>query len=212
MKQLLILLILGQFNFASVTEIQVKLDISQSPHLKNWAKDAEALIRQWHPIISKQLKIKKNYSKAITLKFDKTYNGVAYSSGHTITVASSWVDKNPKDIGLVLHEMVHVIQAYPPNKFSWLTEGIADYFRWAVYQKKELKWFPSTKDKQGYKKSYRYTAGFLLWLETDVSPGIITKLNSAMYQGKFTLDTFKQRTGSTLDTLWEKYSRRAKVQ
>ena len=120
-------------------------------------------------------------------------------------VSSHWIEKNPDDIGLVIHELTHVIQAYPSPHPGWLTEGVADYIRWAIYEGKPLDWFPIDKKPQGYKASYQVTGGFLLWLELDRAPGIVRKLNAAMRHKAYDQEVFKTETGLTLDELWDAY-------
>jgi len=37
---------------------------------------------------------------------------------------------------MIVHELVHVVQAYPENRanMGWLAEGIADYIRFWKYE------------------------------------------------------------------------------
>jgi len=203
---LVLLIPLCQPVLADDSSIHVELDVSEVPQLKTWGEDAKALLVQWHPRIANLLATKGvTPPRTIALKLRKSDKGVGATSGTTITVSSHWIDKHPDDFGLVLHELVHVIQSYPSGKPWWLTEGIADYLRWAIYEEKDQKWFPRPKEKQGYKKGYRVTAGFLLWLESDIAPGIVKKLNTAMRNGKYSADLFHTETGQSLDELWDAY-------
>ncbi|MEM7559373.1 MAG: basic secretory protein-like protein, partial [Planctomycetota bacterium] len=59
---------------------------------------------------------------------------------------------------------------------------------------------------KGYKKGYRVTAGFLLWLEADRAPGIVKKLNTAMRGENYSEKLFKQESGRSLDELWSEYT------
>jgi hypothetical protein len=190
--------------------VQVELDTSEVPHLKEWGETARDLLIQWHPRM-RNLLASKDFKPAtkITLKLKKSEEGVAYTSGTTIVVSSHWIEKHPEDLGLVAHELVHIIQAYPSARPSWLTEGIADYLRWAIYEGKPQDWFQRPKEKQGYRQSYRVAGGFLLWLESDLAPGIVKKLNAAMRSRKYSADLFQTETGFTLDELWDKYIQEA---
>ena len=40
---------------------------------------------------------------------------------------AQWISDHPDDFGMVIHELIHVIQAYPAagDKPGWLVEGIA---------------------------------------------------------------------------------------
>ena len=108
---------------------------------------------------------------------------------------------------MVIHELTHVIQRYPKPQPWWITEGIADYIRWAIYEGKPQKWFPKNKKPDGYTAGYRETAGFLLWLESDKAPGIVKELNSAMRKQSYSDEIFKQRTGKGVKELWGEYLR-----
>jgi hypothetical protein len=53
-----------------------------------------------------------------------------------ITISGKWITEHPDDLGMVIHELVHVVQGYPNSrhKAGWLVEGIADYIRWWRYE------------------------------------------------------------------------------
>ena len=87
------------------------------------------------------------------------------------------IEKYPEDIGLVVHETVHVVQLYPKFEPGWVTEGIADYIRWHLYEKKLLEWFPIGEDEKGYEAAYRITGGFFLWITIHKNADFI-KINS----------------------------------
>lgn len=44
-------------------------------------------------------------------------------------IAADWVKSQPNDFGMVVHELTHLVQRYPPGSPGWLVEGIADYIR-----------------------------------------------------------------------------------
>ena len=51
--------------------------------------------------------------------------------------------------------MVHVIQNYPVGAGPvWVTEGIADYLRWAIFEGKPVEKFPKPQDPEGFKRGY----------------------------------------------------------
>lgn len=186
--------------------LAVQLDVSQAPHLKDWGERSRQLILDWHPRIANLLPTKDfPPPNKVVLRIRKSEKGVAATAGRKITVMSHWVDKHPDDIGLVIHELVHVIQSYPGGSESWLVEGVADYVRFGIYEGKGLDWFPRPKKAQGYKRGYRVAAGFLLWLEADAAPGIVKKLNTAMRHREYNAEIFKDETGKTLDELWVEY-------
>ena len=194
----------------SADNVKVELDTSAVPHLNKWGEEAKKLIQEWYPRVNNLIPTKDHkVPKKIILKFKKSAEGIAHATGNTITVMSGWVEKHPDDIGLVVHEMVHVIQGYPNGNPGWLVEGIADYLRWAIFQGKSPDQFHRPKVKQGYKQSYQVAAGFLLWLESEISPGIISKLNSSMRKGKYNDDIFKTESKKSLDELWDMYTEKS---
>lgn len=207
MKYLIFLILFCQHVVGDPAAVQIDLDTSEVPHLNKWASEARSLMLLWHPLILNQLDLDKTETpQKIILEIKKSYEGIAACQGSTITVSSSWIEKHPEDYGVVLHELIHVIQAYPPNDHWWLTEGIADYFRWAMYENKKQEWFPRPKEAQGYRKGYHIAAGFLLWIESYEAPGMIKKLNAAMRDAKYNPKLFKVETGLSLDELWHKYT------
>lgn len=187
-------------------EVKVTLDTSEVPHLKEWGEKAKDLIIEWHPrlcnLVPSEGFVPPN---EISLKIKKTDKGVGATSGTKITISSHWIEKKPNDFGLVIHELVHVIQNYPSGNPWWITEGVADYLRWGIYEAKPQSWFPRPKDKFGYKKGYQITGGFFLWLETSKSPGIVKKLNTAMRKKEFSDEIFKKETGLSVEELWNQY-------
>ena len=183
-------------------------DVNDSPKLVEWGKTAKTLIEEWHQRTANLIPTKGfNPPTEVWLKIRKSNRGVAGTSGGHITVSSGWIEKHPEDLGCVHHELVHVIQDYKERRVpGWVTEGIADYLRWGIYDGKPLDWFPFSDKPQGYKDSYRVTGGFFLWLESDVCPGIVNKLNTAIRKRSYADETwFEKQTGRTIDSLWADY-------
>ena len=188
--------------------VKVNVDTTQvadQPELVRWAAQAKKLIEEWHPRISNLL-LSKGFDPPfeITFVIKKQKKGVGHTTGQTITIMSGWIDKHPDDWGLVIHELTHVIQRYRKTP-AWVTEGVADYVRWAIYEGKPLKSFHCPSIPNGYTKGYRAAAGFLLWLESDLAPGIVSRINSAARDGKFRNDLFSEMTGFSLEQLWDLY-------
>jgi hypothetical protein len=65
-------------------------------------------------------------------------------------------------------------------------------------------------DDQGYLRSYTVGAAFLFWLEKHKDPQIVQKLNSALSQGTYATNLFKQWCGSPLDDLWAEFVAQSK--
>jgi len=147
--------------------------------------------------------------KAVTMVIDTAYDGVAATANGKVTISNKWLHKHPEDIDVVTHEVMHIVQDYgDSNGPGWLTEGIADYARYKFGVNNDAaKWSLSEpKPTQNYTDAYRVTARFLVWLEEKVKPGIVKQLDSQMRAHTFTDDTWKQKTGKTIDELWKSYT------
>jgi hypothetical protein len=137
----------------------------------------------------------------MTLK--KDYRGVAATGGTRITGAVTWFKRHPDDVGAMVHETVHVVQAYRYGRGGnrnpgWLVEGIADYIRFFKYEPGKA---GPVKADRHYDGSYRVTATFLNYVSEKYDKELVRKLNAAMRQGKYTDDLFKDATGKTLQEL-----------
>ena len=104
-----------------------------------------------------------------------------------------------------MHEGVHVVQMYPNSHPGWLTEGIADYIRWYLFEEKQLDWFPMSKNENGWEDAYQVTGGFLLWLTLEKNPNIVKILHSAMKAESYNDSIFIIETGKDLPELWNDY-------
>jgi hypothetical protein len=91
------------------------------------------------------------------------------------------------------------------NPGSWLTEGIADFVRYAGYE-------PETRppridpDKAKYTDSYKTTAAFLRWIAKNYDKEFVKKINLALRDGKYNVNLFKDYTGKSIDDLWKEFS------
>jgi hypothetical protein len=146
--------------------------------------------------------------KQITFIIDPAYAGVAATDAGIATYSPKWLREHPEDLDVVTHEVMHVVQAYPPNSVGWLTEGIADYVRYTYgVNNVQAKWvLPDYKAGQSYTNSYRITARFFVWLEKNVRGTLINELDAAARAHTYTPAIWKQKTGKTLDELWKLYT------
>ena len=145
--------------------------------------------------------------KDLKIRIDTSYNGVAYAHDGQITVSSKWMHSHPKDLDLMTHEIMHIIQSYPGGSGpGWLTEGIADYVRFKYgLNNKEGGWSLTPFNKnQHYTNSYRITARFLEWIRQKYDKKIIIKLDKHLRNQTYSEDLWKTYTGK--DELWEIYS------
>jgi hypothetical protein len=101
--------------------VKVVVDTSEAPELAAWANAAKRLVVKWHPIIADMLQTEGFVpAKEVKLVFKKTAKSPAATGGSTIYISSSHVKQHPDDYGMVVHELVHVLQRYPKfNKDNW---------------------------------------------------------------------------------------------
>jgi len=146
--------------------------------------------------------------KAITFLIDKKYDGVAATSDGLIRYNPAWFDKNPEDIDVITHELMHIVQAYSgSNVPGWITEGIADYVRATEgINNEKAKWsMPELKPEHNFENAYRITARFFVWITQKYKSDFVTMLDAAIRTQKFTEATWKNITGKTLAELWKEY-------
>jgi hypothetical protein len=185
-------------------QVKITVDASQVPELQDWADKAKALCEEWYPKMSEYLATPGfTPPKELSITFEKDKKGVADTSGNRIRVAADWVKKHPEDTGMIVHELVHVVQSYKGGGPSWVTDGVADYIRYFQYEKKAIT--PKEKRKGSWKDSYRTTASFFAWLAEKHDKEIVKKLNAAMRSGKYSDELFKDSCGKDLDSLWKDY-------
>ncbi|MGZ3871509.1 MAG: basic secretory protein-like protein [Mucilaginibacter sp.] len=158
-------------------------------------------------------KLEKEYNtktlKEVTFVIDTSYRGVAETAGGIVTFSSLYMTKHPKDIDVVTHEVMHIVQDYGDGAGpGWLTEGIADYARFKTgVDNSGAGWsLPAFKSTQNYDNAYRITARFLVWLEKNVKPNLVKNFDAQLRAHTFTDESWKKETGKTIDELWAAYA------
>ncbi|MDR1861157.1 MAG: basic secretory family protein [Bacteroidales bacterium] len=151
-------------------------------------------------------------AKVVVFMVDTTYDGIAATFGGIVRYNPQWFVKNPKDIDVVTHEVMHIVQSYGRNQVpGWVTEGIADYVRHKYgLHNPEAGWsLTPLRPDHKYTNSYRITARFFVWLENTKDPEIVTKLNRAASEDRFTDSIWEDLTGKSIDDLWQEYVKSA---
>jgi hypothetical protein len=178
-------------------------DATFSPEVKKTL--VSAFFEVYPPMVER---FNKDAAKRVVFVVDTGYHGVAATSGRRVVFNPQWFIKNPKDIDVVTHEVMHIIQNYGRSRVpGWVTEGIADYarYKYGLYNK-EANWsLTELRPDHGYTSSYRVTARFFVWLEEREDPQIVDKLDAAARQDKFDDDIWERLTGRTIDQLWADY-------
>ncbi len=154
----------------------------------------------------------KNYNKKsarkVTFVIDPAYDGVAATSSDRVVYNPDWFRRNPNDIDVVTHEVMHIVQAYgrTPGPW-WITEGIADYVRYKYgVANAEGNWsLPDVNEKQNYDNAYRITARFFAWIVKNKNKKFIEKMDQAMRDHSYTDDIWGKLTGKNPAELWLEY-------
>ncbi len=184
--------------------LTVLVDFNDAPEAKDWALKAADYAIEWYPKLCKLLESDGHETpKEVTLFF-KPMDGVAHASGTTVTISSKWINDHPEDLGMVAHELVHVVQGYGDSKVpGWLTEGIADYVRYYVVEPdSDRRHFDP--EQSNYDSGYQATAGLLNFVEKK-RPGAVKKLNALIRERKYTPEAFKKLAGGEPESLWRQF-------
>lgn len=209
----------GKFHFT--------IDATLAPDLADWSEEElRPLVRQWYPRLVEMLPSEGYQApKDITIRFRTDAGDIpAYAGGSIVNLNAGWFrgELNREALGAVVHEMVHLVQNYglasrtnpnPTPVPDWLTEGIADYIRWFLYEP-QTKGAEIRKDRLGgvnYDSSYRVSGNFLNWVTQNYDKEIVRKLNADAREGRYTEQVWKDWTGKTVQELgreWKKWLER----
>ncbi len=199
----------------------VEVDASDYPAGQAWGAAAQSLVRAWYPRICELLatdgrdpwtNAKKGSAyrapKVIRLVIKRDLNVPAYASDGTITINGKWITAHPDDLGMMVHELTHVVQSYPDTDAGWLVEGIADYIRWWRYEPELHATQGRTKidpEKSKYTDAYRITAVWLAWCTQKYDRRLVPALDSALRNHEDPMPVFQKVTGKDADALWREF-------
>jgi hypothetical protein len=138
----------------------------------------------------------------------------AYASGGNIVVSSGFLRSQEKGeaIGCVIHEIVHIAQTSDWGRGrrgrvpGWVTEGVADYIRWFLFEPESQGAVIRDPDKARYDASYRTTANFFDWVVRTQVKDLPRKLNATSSTG-YHHGLWREWTGKTVEELeagWKK--------
>ena len=185
----------------------IEVDVSEIPEAKAWGDAAKEVVKAWYPTVTSLLATKDfKAPKRIRIVIKKEISAPAWASGDTITVSGKWITARPDDLGMMVHELTHIIQAYPRNEknVGWLVEGIADYIRWWRYEPEAAR--PRIDpEKSKYTDAYRTTAYWLAWTSRKYDMRLVPTLDAELRKGKDPMPVFMQLTGKDADTLWKEF-------
>lgn len=132
-------------------------------------------------------------------------NTIAYCAGRKIVFSVEWFERFPNDTDCATHELMHAVQRYPSYEYAWVVEGLADYARYK-YGVENIGWaLPEYDSRHHYTQSYRITGRFFAWLENHIRQDILERMDDLLRRNEFTLNSFVDLTGKTVDELWAAY-------
>ena len=187
-------------------EARITVDTSEVPDLNEWGRQARELCEKWYPKIVDLLPTDGfKPPTTVNLVFKKDMAGVAAASGNRIEFAARYVRSHTNDVGMVIHELTHVVQSYPPNRVGWLIEGIADYIRLFHFEPEAPR--PRIDpNRASYRDAYKTAAIFLDWAQQKHDKELVKKLNTALRERRYRDELFKDYTGKTVDELWKDFT------
>jgi hypothetical protein len=182
--------------------VEITVNTEKAPEMAEYGVKVKEVAELWYPKIVALLPSEGfEPAEKVTITFDPGYKGVAAASGGRIVCAPKWFTDHPEDLGAVVHELAHVVQAYrrgrPPG---WLVEGIADHVRFFHYEPEDQRPRPDAK-RARYDASYRTSAAFLEWVRAKHDPELVVKLNAACRQGRYRDEIWTELTGKTVEEL-----------
>jgi hypothetical protein len=199
-------------------KLKYVVDATAAADLMPWAEtELMPVVQEWYPKIVAMLPSEGfTAAREVMLQFKTDMKGVpAYAAGNQVSLNAQWFRRELKREarGSVVHELVHVVQSYwgrarlrnprAERVPGWVTEGIADYVRWFLYepQSKGAEITNRNWEKAKHDDSYRTTGNFLDWVIRTSDKELLRHLNAACRDGKYTADLWKERTGKTLEEL-----------
>lgn len=181
----------------------ITIDSAAAPDLDAWLRTkVTPKLQDWYPAMGTVL-ASPDYAPRCNLTIKLVNNlgvpGNASFETGLISADVAWARAHPEDMGLYIHESVHIIQSYSIKRPEpWITEGIADWTRDYVYKDR----VPTSSSRVYYIDGYS-EAGFLLQhVKTNYDQQFIRKLNVASHKGTYNFDIFFQTTNKHPDQLW----------
>ncbi|HEY6379628.1 MAG TPA: basic secretory protein-like protein [Candidatus Dormibacteraeota bacterium] len=192
--------------------VRVEVDAGAAPRTLPWLQRAAHLCAGWYPQVAALLDTPGFAPpRTVTLRSVPTLGGApgragtpGVTSGTVITVGADWLELHPDDTGLVLHELVHVVQSYPNPDPWWVTEGIADWVRYQRFETADPRARPDLAQRS-YRDGYAVTAAFLAWVEATYAVALVTVLNTAMRRGAWSTTLVPATVGMSVDDLWARF-------
>ena len=190
-------------------------EVLKQEGVQEWAGKAAKVIADYYPYFDKLLETEGFVpGKEMSVVFRKM-DGVAFASGSQIVISADWIRRQPGDLGMVAHELVHVIQRYPGGRQgqgqglpAWLMEGLTDYIR-HVHFEPEVEMRPFNRG-ENYDGNYQISAAFLMYIVDTYDEDFIKKLNEMGRNRTYSADVFEKSTGKTAQDIWAEYDEKVR--
>jgi hypothetical protein len=180
--------------------IEIEVDVSDAPEMKEWADNVARICERSYPMINEELWSEGfKPRQRISMVLRKDYNGVAQTGGGRITGSVKFFKEHPDDVGAMVHETIHNVQAYQRRVPGWLTEGVCDYIRFFKFEPGKLR--PPRRDRARYNGSYKVTAQFLAFVCDRHGQDFVRKLNAILRKEGYREELWKELTGKTVQEL-----------
>jgi len=96
---------------------KIIVDSSDFPEGDAWMQKAKVLVEQYFPIVTSWLATEDfKPPKELRLVVKKEISAPAWATGDEITVSGKWITQHPDDLGMMVHELTHVVQQYPNSQ------------------------------------------------------------------------------------------------
>lgn len=197
------------------------VDATRSPDLMPWVeKELIPVVEEWYPKLCAMMPSKGyNAPREVHMEFKDDMGGTpAYAAGNRLSLSIPFFhgQLEGEAKGCVIHELVHVVQDYwsarrtnrrPSPTPGWVTEGIADYVRWFLYepQSKGAEITRGNLNSAKYDASYRITGNFFDWVVREHHKDLLKDLNAAAREGRYDEELWKKWTGKTVGELGEEW-------
>jgi len=200
------------------------VDASAAPDLAAWSHSTLLpLVAEWYPKIVALLPSENFVAPdTVILEFREGMKAAipAFASANRISLNAGWFRNQLEGeaSGCVVHELVHVVQQYGRARLTnplatttpgWITEGIADYVRWFLYEPQSRGGAISADRiaEASHDASYRVSANFLDWVIRNRDKNLLQTLNATVRSGTYHESLWQEWTGATLAELspvWRK--------
>ncbi len=192
----------------STEHIVINITFHGADDMRPWAQKALVVADEWYPRICRMLPSPGfTPPRKVQLVIDEKMKGIAYTVDTTVHLGADYFRHNPNDLGVIVHELTHVVQQYHHPEPGWLVEGMADYVRFYFYEPMARRpHIPPAG--HHYTDGYQMAAEFLQFVATHYNSNLVRLLNVKLRDGTYHDTLFRQLTGHSLQELWRIFTRK----